>query len=344
MVVDRNRYAYAEAWHDYLQGLVHLSRYELDTAVEFLERSVSNRFIHHQRAALDSIAGLILAYQALGRPDDAEATSHMLRDYVASLDDPQFWALLDSVEVRLAILQGRAAPTRRWLESSAPPEEKAMLWWLEIPCVSRCRALISEGSSANLDKAQQRLHEYVELSEALHNNFHLIGILALQAVAYKKQQKLEDALAVLARALTLAEKSDFMFPFVELGQPMIELLERLADKKGLTDFVNRLIDRFQATKQQHPIAPAARSEPGRGRTTEPLTRRELDILALLAQRLQNKEIAAKLFVSPETVKSHLKNLYQKLNVSNRRDAAARATAILASLDALHTSHGQDSAL
>ena len=60
---------------------------------------------------------------------------------------------------------------------------------------------------------------------------------------------------------------------------------------------------------------------------DPLTNRELDILDLLAQRLSNKEIADRLFISTTTVKGHLQNIYNKLNVNKRREAVEKAKKI-----------------
>jgi len=58
---------------------------------------------------------------------------------------------------------------------------------------------------------------------------------------------------------------------------------------------------------------------------EPLTGREFEVLDLLAHRLNNKEIAAKLVISPRTVKRHILNIYRKLGVNSRQQAVEKAT-------------------
>jgi ATP/maltotriose-dependent transcriptional regulator MalT len=72
-----------------------------------------------------------------------------------------------------------------------------------------------------------------------------------------------------------------------------------------------------------PLRPSTPSKP----LVAPLTNRELDVLGLLVQRLSNKEIADKLFVSTTTVKGHLQNIYGKLEVSKRREAVEKAKAL-----------------
>jgi LuxR family maltose regulon positive regulatory protein len=85
---------------------------------------------------------------------------------------------------------------------------------------------------------------------------------------------------------------------------------------------------------QPPIFPAVRrslqsevgSSPSRP-LVDPLTTREQEVLDLLAQRLSNQEIADKLFISITTVKSHIQNIYGKLNVNKRREAVEKAREI-----------------
>ena len=101
---------------------------------------------------------------------------------------------------RLRLMRGRPDPTVGSVRSNQPPAREAMLWWLEIPALTRCRALIAEGSSTSLAATQERLRGYAALNEAHHNPGQLIGILALQALAYARQGEVEDALGALERA------------------------------------------------------------------------------------------------------------------------------------------------
>ena len=92
---------------------------------------------------------------------------------------------------------------------------------------------------------------------------------------------------------------------------MLNRLDLDAEEKR---YVERILDAFQRDgKAQADDAPE-----------HPLTKRELEILELLAQELSNKQIADQLFIAPATVKRHTENIYQKLDVPGRHQAVVKA--------------------
>jgi LuxR family maltose regulon positive regulatory protein len=200
--------------------------------------------------------------------------------------------------------------------------------WLEVPAITHCRVLIAEGSDAGLAQAEKRLQESLEMNRDNHNTRAIIEILSLLSLVCKGQGKDAEALSLLKRSLDLARPGEWIQPFIEPGPPMADLLNRL-EKKDADDFTGKILTALNESQSQVSTAdvPPGHKIPHLQALVEPLTNRELDILELLAERLQTKEIAEKKFISPETVKSHLKNIYQKLGVSNRREAVVKAKSL-----------------
>ena len=101
-------------------------------------------------------------------------------------------------------------------------------------------------------------------------------------------------------------------PFAS-GFPLRRLLERhLARPTAYGPLAAELLDA---------LAQGGDAPPG---LLEPLSERERAVLRLLPALLSNPEIAGELFVSVNTVKTHIKTIYRKLDVTSRRDAVARA--------------------
>ena len=81
-----------------------------------------------------------------------------------------------------------------------------------------------------------------------------------------------------------------------------------------------------ASPEEPPIAPASLAPPpqSRDRDRSPLSQREREIVSLVAQGFKNKEMAEKMFISEQTVKNHLHNIFDKLGVSDRLELALYA--------------------
>jgi LuxR family maltose regulon positive regulatory protein len=169
------------------------------------------------------------------------------------------------------------------------------------------------------------LEELGETAEASGRTGGLIEILALRGLALWAGSKKERAVSTLAKALALAEPEGYVRTFVEEGAPMGDLLSATleARQSGRLEAAERIsvsyLARLLASVAQEATAPTADE-----RLPEPLSERELEVLALIASGRSNREIAAKLFVSTSTVKTHIHRLYRKLGARSRTQAIARA--------------------
>jgi LuxR family maltose regulon positive regulatory protein len=105
--------------------------------------------------------------------------------------------------------------------------------------------------------------------------------------------------------------------FLDEGQPMAELLSQVV--RTATDDVQTHAEQVLAAAQT-PSAPA----PARGASDDELSEREREVLRLLATELSGPEIAGRLFVSVNTLRTHTKHIFSKLGVNTRRSAVRRA--------------------
>jgi LuxR family maltose regulon positive regulatory protein len=321
-----------EAWSHYLRANADLQSYHLDDALQGFQYAVKKQDILHRKAAIETWVGLVLTYQAMQRSDDAVDAMEQLMAFALDTDEPQHIAVAQSCRARLSLLQGDSKSAIDWARSyDVKAHAPSMLMWMEIPLVTQIRITVATGSHEKLQQTSKLLTALSQSARAIRNSYQSIDLLLLQSLALEKLGRTEGALEPLQQAVELAEPGRWIRPFVELGRPMAELLEQLADQKGSTEYLGSILDHIQTAEQ--PLASITAGGSGtitdsQARVTESLTNRELDTLELLAQRLRNKEIAARLFVSPETVKTHLKHLYQKLGVNNRREAATMAAEVI----------------
>ena len=147
----------------------------------------------------------------------------------------------------------------------------------------------------------------------------------LQAIAVGAQGETTPAVELLAGALAVAEPEGFVRIFIDEGAPMGGLLLEALARGFRPAYVRQLLAAFP-TDAAGRVAPPVSSGP-RIRLAEPLSRRELEVLPLIAEGLTNQEIAARLYLSLHTVKSHARVIYAKLGVTGRMQAAARARAL-----------------
>ncbi len=308
-------------------GLILLEWNDLDAAGPALTRSLElSRLMAAADGQLDSFIGLARLRQAQG---DFTGAMELL-DQV-ELDSDKATVLVPAMRVRLYLARSYEQPhflrkALAWAEGKSLISP--VLWWQVTDVLTLARVLVAQRWSAaqspdvplpELDSLMHFLAGQLESAESKDLTERRIELLILQALAWQAQNHLPEALDSLRQALVLAEPGGYIRLFVDEGLPMRRLLIKLkGNGNKLIEYISKLL---AAGGWNGTVPSPGVSQPA---MIEQLSPRELEVLELLAEGDSNTDIARKLVITLNTTKKHVTHIFEKLAVSGRAEAAARA--------------------
>ena len=178
------------------------------------------------------------------------------------------------------------------------------------------RGLVALGRA---DEALSLLKRLIDASKEGERKGDTIEYLTVQAMAHFSLGDTASALTALSQALTMAEPEGYIRVFADEGQPMMSLLKEAKARGVSPGYVDQLLAAFPlGTKGSRTSSHTATTSSSQ--LVEPLSGREVEVLRLLAAGLKYDEIGDQLFISLNTVRTHIKNIYSKFNVRSRTEA------------------------
>jgi LuxR family maltose regulon positive regulatory protein len=312
----------------HFQGCVHYHRNDLVAAEQAFRDVVDRRYATHALTFAYCAVGLASTYQAQGWPDRAREVVDSAITFMLETHSNIMLPLVQAFQAELAARQGRLAEADRWASQAESSRLQQSLPGFYAPQLALPKVLLTQDTEESRQQAADLLAQLRGFVETIHNTRFLIEVLALQALLHQVQDEESAALDALEQAISLAQPGGFVRLFVDLGSKLEPLLAQLSRNGVAPAYIAQILAAFgrSAPTDEDPTMADTRL-PHHPELVETLTNRETDVLLLLAERKTNKEIARELGISAETVKRHAGNLYRKLDVHNRRQAATRARSL-----------------
>ena len=315
-----------QGWGRLVLGCVYYARNQLADAAKYFGGLVEHPYGPTALAIIYGHCGLAMTYMAQRRAADAEAVLEAAYALATDTGNLTVLRLVQALEAHLALLQGKQAIAASWVDQHKDTRPWLPMYFAEIPALTWVSIGIAQGTQASLAQAAAVLTDLHNFVAETHNTIRLIDVLALEALLHATRGEHPAARGCLQQALALAEPGNIIRPFVDLGPDMAALLHEAAKQTVTAGYARHVLAAFPDQGIQG-TAYAALRHAQTDALIEPLTDRELEVLALLNRRLSDKEIAQLLVISPVTVKTHMRHLFGKLQVNSRREAVARAHAL-----------------
>jgi LuxR family maltose regulon positive regulatory protein len=298
-------------------NLAHIAyeRNELGQAEAFARQALD---LSRQRAneLLEVQATVRLAHVHSARGDSSRA-HEILKSLEAKIQKP---GLLREIQNTQALLSIRANDTSLewWVKLVSAEGPGGLHLQKEFEAFTLARLRLAEGKASEaLNLLKPRREDAVQHGRVRSQ----VEAFCLEALAYYADANLREAERPLNEALVIGQLKGFRRMFLDEGPRMAALLQAI-----VPSLPNRSLSLFAGVLLQS-FSPEITSRGGANSSTfqfEALSQQELRVLRLLVAGLSNADVARELIVSTNTVKSHVKSIYRKLNVSSRDEARQAA--------------------
>lgn len=234
-----------------------------------------------------------------------------------------------AMRCRIWIRLGRHEQALAWARGQGLSVDRDIGFMEEYGYLTLARALLArfgaDGDRDSLEAASRLLGRLLEAAEAGGRRGVAVEILALLALARAAGGDLASALPLLGRAVGLAAGEGYALAFMSEGPAMAGLLRRLQSataEPAIKAYAGRLLS-IGTGGPGRATSPSSRGA-GVPALPEQLSGRELEVLRLLRSDLSGPELARELYISLNTLRTHTKNIFDKLAVNSRRAAVRRA--------------------
>lgn len=305
----------------YLQQMIaeaRMERYQLEDARTNLEDLLlrSQRIRHHM---LRVISGLTLTTvlrcqgelkQAIAVSEETFkiATHHGIKTWYLNGPGPS--------HLRMLLEKGDMDRAAEWVGTRELITEERYDNLGEYEYLAHCRLAIAQN---NYDAVIKSLELIRSKSAAAGRLRGTLEALILSSIALRAVKKNDEASERLFEALEIARPQNYIRMFLDEGPALIRQLQEVPESSKHHRFASKILA----------LAPTRKDHIRRMTLLGPdvLSKREIEVLKLISQGLSNRDVAEKLFLSPHTIKVHTRNIYNKLAVSSRTQAVAKASSL-----------------
>ncbi len=295
------------AWS--ILGAIALERNDLDSAERLLQEGIA---LSRKGGLLDDVVtglaslGRLRAYQ--GDADAMRAVVDEVQSFMRNFGIPRGEQLARAHLARFQLFLGQCEAAMHWADEYRSLRAEPFRNFDEL---TLARIYILTG---NLDPLPGILNPLLEKATAAGQMQTALEAMILLGLYRHAQGEIASALEWLEKALELAAPEGYIRVFLDGGPPLLELLPRI--RRTAPELVDAILN--------SPPSPAESPTASLLRLPDPLSKQEIRVLKLIMAGKSNAEIAAELVISVGTAKWHVHNILQKLGVSNRPQAIARA--------------------